>query len=263
MYFGLTAATTLGADSLFKGTVIDDAGITVGNNVTREGRALDYATTVTTNNSTITNTCGGAAGTGMLHVIKTVVGGSALPSDFRLYVNYGGAIVGSGLGTGGIGTLYIITGGTYTVSEDANSSYTQSLGVNCSNVTIFSGDDKTCIITNTYITPPSGGGGGWSPSKDSCPKGDYSSGYYDGTCGIVPITTGNVAPIVLFSSVVTGTIVVSNSMTSTPLGTPGFPKTGIISQETIIPWNLILLASILTALSISSIVLLKKQIAIK
>lgn len=57
MYFGLTAATTLGADSLFKGTVIDDAGITVGNNVTREGRALDYATTVTTNNSTITNTC--------------------------------------------------------------------------------------------------------------------------------------------------------------------------------------------------------------
>lgn len=52
-----TAATTLGADSLFKGTVIDDAGITVGNNVTREGRALDYATTVTTNNSTITNTC--------------------------------------------------------------------------------------------------------------------------------------------------------------------------------------------------------------
>lgn len=31
----------------------------------------------------------------------------------------------------------------------------------------------------------SGGGGGSVSSKDSCPNGDHSSSYYDGTCGTV------------------------------------------------------------------------------
>ena len=39
-------ATTLGANSNFKGTDIDDAGITIGSNVTWNGRALAYASTV-------------------------------------------------------------------------------------------------------------------------------------------------------------------------------------------------------------------------
>lgn len=84
-------ATTLGADSTFKGTVIDDAGITVGNNVTWEGRALNFATTVTTNNDTITvPTCSVPSGTGTLHVIKNVInlgGGTAVASDFIISVH--------------------------------------------------------------------------------------------------------------------------------------------------------------------------------
>ncbi len=39
----------------------------------------------------------------------------------------------------------------------------------------------------TWITPAptrrSGWGGGWS-SRDSCPSGDFSDSYYDGTCGV-------------------------------------------------------------------------------
>lgn len=47
--------TTLGADTTFEGTVIDDSGITVGANTTWLGRALAFASTVTTGaNVTIT-----------------------------------------------------------------------------------------------------------------------------------------------------------------------------------------------------------------
>ncbi len=42
------AATTLGANSVFVGTDIDDSGITIGDTVTWLGRALDFATTVST-----------------------------------------------------------------------------------------------------------------------------------------------------------------------------------------------------------------------
>jgi hypothetical protein len=49
-----TSATTLGADSSFIGTNIDDAGITVGSTVTWIGRALAFGGTVTTNTDTIT-----------------------------------------------------------------------------------------------------------------------------------------------------------------------------------------------------------------
>lgn len=49
-----TGATTLGADNSFVGTVIDNAGITVGANTVWLGRALAFAETITTNTATIT-----------------------------------------------------------------------------------------------------------------------------------------------------------------------------------------------------------------
>lgn len=49
-----TEATTLGANTQFAGTVIDDAGITVNANVTWTGRALAFGGTVTTDTATIT-----------------------------------------------------------------------------------------------------------------------------------------------------------------------------------------------------------------
>ena len=48
-------ATTLGANSTFIGTDIDDAGITIGSTVTWTGRALAYNGTVSTAADTITN----------------------------------------------------------------------------------------------------------------------------------------------------------------------------------------------------------------
>lgn len=52
--FWTPTATTLGADNSFVGTVIDDAGITVGANTVWLGRALAFAETVTTNTAIIT-----------------------------------------------------------------------------------------------------------------------------------------------------------------------------------------------------------------
>ena len=52
--FWTPTATTLGANSTFFGTVIDDAGITVGAVTTWLGRALAFGGTVTTDTNTIT-----------------------------------------------------------------------------------------------------------------------------------------------------------------------------------------------------------------
>ncbi len=194
--FWTPTATTLGADSTFKGTVIDDAGITVGNNVTWEGRALNFATTITTNNDTITvPTCSVPSGTGTLHVIKNVInlgGGTAVASDFIISVHTStGVFAWSGLWLWTPGTSYLLSSGTYTVTEISNSAYTTTFSLllgNCLNFAISSGDDKTCTVLNTYIVPtPSGWGWwGWSLLIDVCPDWDYSTSYYDWICWLLP-----------------------------------------------------------------------------
>jgi hypothetical protein len=54
VFWTAPAAATLGANSAFIGTIIDDAGITVGHSTAWTGRALDFATTVTTDTDSIT-----------------------------------------------------------------------------------------------------------------------------------------------------------------------------------------------------------------
>lgn len=108
-----------------------------------------------------------------LHVIKIVVntsGGVSLPADFMIHVKNGGVDV-SGSPTSGAstpGALYALSSGTYTISEDANASYTQIFGGDCDssgNITLSVGADKTCTIINTNIplsVPVSAGSGGSS-----------------------------------------------------------------------------------------------------
>lgn len=60
VYWTPGAATTLGANSTFGGTVIDASGITIGNQVVWTGRALAFGGTVTTDSDTISSTaCAG------------------------------------------------------------------------------------------------------------------------------------------------------------------------------------------------------------
>lgn len=190
------AATTLGANSTFFGTVIDDAGITIGTTVTWVGRALAFAGTVTTDTDTISVPTAPAK----LHIIKQVVGGTALPSSFNLHVKTAGVDVALSptTGTGTPGTPYSLAPGTYLVSEDSVANYTSSFSIGCGiagSIVLAGGDDTTCTVTNTYVPPPvvsSGGGGGSVQSRDVCPNGDYSSSYYDGNCGTAPIVANTV-----------------------------------------------------------------------
>ncbi len=144
-----TAATTLGANTTFKGTDIDDAGITIGSTVTWIGRALAFGGTISTDVDTITVPT-------TLHVIKLVVGGTAVPSNFNISVkNAGVNVPGSpAAGAAAPGTSYTLSAGTYVVSETANASYTQSFTGDCNtsgSVTLAAGDDKICTVVNTAI----------------------------------------------------------------------------------------------------------------
>ena len=77
----------------------------MGANTVWIGRALSFATTITTDTATITvPTCTVSPAT--LHVVKSVVGGSAIASDFILTVSSGGAFYASGLGSASPGTSY-------------------------------------------------------------------------------------------------------------------------------------------------------------
>ena len=168
------AATTFGANVNFIGTIIDNAGITIGANTTWMGRALSSASTINTTTDTITvPNC--IAPT--LNIITSVIGGTKVPANFTIHVNFSGGpdIAGSpAIGIGGIGTPYTLSAGTYTyvISENTDASYTPSFSAGCpgGNITLSAGDIKTCTITNTYIPPSSGGGGSSTLSMDSCPN---------------------------------------------------------------------------------------------
>lgn len=166
-----SGATTLAANTTFVGTDIDAAGITVGANTTWNGRALAFGGTVTTDTDTISvPSCSSASVPvvipvvstpvpATLHVIKTVVnndGGVATASLFNLHVKLSGSDVAGSPAVGVVapGTSYSLSAGTYTVSEDSNTSYTASFSGDCDssgNVTLSEGSDKTCTVTNDDI----------------------------------------------------------------------------------------------------------------
>ena len=163
-----TGATTLGANSTFIGTNIDNAGITLGSNVNWTGRALSFGGTVTTGVDDVITapTCSlppvpptSTTTPATLFVIKQVVnnnGGAALASDFTLSVKLSGINVAGSptVGAGSPGTSYSLAAGAYTVSENASTTYTQSFSGDCDssgNVVLASGNVRTCIITNDDI----------------------------------------------------------------------------------------------------------------
>jgi len=152
-----SSATTLGANTTFAGTLIGDAGATLGANTTWLGRSLAFGGTVTTDTNTITvPTC-----TGTLHIVKAVVnddGGVGVAADATVHLKAGVVDVPGSpqAGAGLLGTPYVLTPGSYVVSEDALAGYNATFTGSCDiagNVTIAAGDDITCTITNNDIPP--------------------------------------------------------------------------------------------------------------
>lgn len=164
-----TQATTLAADTTFVGIVIDDAGITVGSNTVWTGQAMAFGGTVTTGvadiisvpSCSITVIPPASVTPAILHVIKQVTNnnsGTSTASLFNLHVKLSGTDVSGSpaVGVTAPGTSYSLSAGTYNVSEDVNTSYTQSFSGDCDangNIILSSGDNKVCTITNDDIAP--------------------------------------------------------------------------------------------------------------
>lgn len=131
-----TSATTLGANTTFIGTIIDNANaITVGHLTSWIGRALSLgAGTVTTDTNTINATCTVASVTpplvvgtnyNTITVFKQIIndnGGTAVTTDFPLFIN--GNPVTSGQSVS-------LVPGIYTITETNRPGYTRTFTGNC------------------------------------------------------------------------------------------------------------------------------------
>ena len=145
----------------------------------------------------------------VIHVVKNVInnnGGTATASAFNLHVKSSGTdVTGSpAAGTAAPGTSYPLVAGTYTVSEDANASYTKSFSGDCDSsgsITLLAGDNKTCTITNDDIAHSSGGGGSLfslytaPPINTSIPAGCTSKAGYSVTTGLPCSGTAVITPV--------------------------------------------------------------------
>lgn len=156
---------TLGTYSTFDGTILSAKQVVLLTGAVLNGRALADSQVVLQQNTINSSPVSLAT----LHVIKLVVNVShtAVPSDFSIHIKNGGVDVSGSptAGTSSPGTSYSLPAGSYVVSENVNSLYTQSFsGTGCDssgNVTLLAGDNKTCTIVNTDIPiAPSGPIGG-------------------------------------------------------------------------------------------------------
>lgn len=159
-----TSVSTLGANSIFKGTIMADQSITLNTGANVEGRLLASSAAVTMQANIVTKpTCSVVAPT--LQLLKTVTndnGGTATNTDWTL-----AATGASGSPTNLSGTTTVSSGvtfqaDTYTLSESGGpAGYTSSTyscvknGVTTisNTITLVSGDVAVCTINNNDIAP--------------------------------------------------------------------------------------------------------------
>lgn len=166
VWWRVVSTATFDAGSSFVGNILADTSITFAAGASLNGRALARTAEVTLSSNSITGpTCAAPPppppGPATLHVVKQVVnnsGGVATASTFNLHVKLLGADVAGSPAAGVVspGTSYSLVAGTYVVSEDVNASYAPSFSGDCDasgNITLASGEDKTCTITNDDIAP--------------------------------------------------------------------------------------------------------------
>jgi hypothetical protein len=219
----------------------------VGNNVTWSGQALSYGGTVTTDTDTITLPSCGVSAPATLHIVKIVNNtnsGTATSADFNINVKLSNTDV-SGSPASGManpGTLYLLAPGSYVVSEAATANYTTSFSASClgGNVTLNSGDDTICTITNSDIAPEiippvvrrsssgSSGGGTHYGCKDlNATNYEYFAASNPALCIYTSTSTIPVAiPTVATTTLVNYVTVITPAVIS-----PIFPNAGISPER--------------------------------
>jgi len=150
--------TTLAANTVFKGIVIDDAGITIGANTVWIGSALAFGGTVTTDTDDITTAVYVAPVSnerreGTITVAKIVIndnGGIKKIADFPLFVNNSPVVSGET-------NAFRAPADIYTITETTNPNYAKSFSGDCDingQLNLTPGENKFCIITNNDIGAP-------------------------------------------------------------------------------------------------------------
>lgn len=89
-----------------------------------------------------------------LTVIKEVVDGDAVSSDFTIEVSDGGGVIESDTGIANPGRTYNVSAGNYVVHETNPGQYETTYGGDCDvdgNVTVTNGETSVCTIINTLI----------------------------------------------------------------------------------------------------------------
>ena len=224
------AATTLGANSTFKGTVIDAAGITIGDTVAWLGRALAYGGTITSNGALVSTSntitvpaCTNPASVTVTKVVVNNNGRTKVVSDFPLFV--GAAGVASGI-------LNNFAPGTYAITETLDPAYAQTFSGSCASgsITLASDGNYACTITN-----------------DDIPTTPQSGSSHRST------------------NVVTSTTVTVVTATTTPFVAPPFfvipslPNTGLPPESSLTFKTLLTYLGILSLISASAILILQKR----
>ncbi|MDR3585565.1 MAG: ice-binding family protein, partial [Desulfosporosinus sp.] len=165
-YWKVGSSATLGTNSHFEGHVFAMESITATTGATVKGQLLARNGAVTLDNNIITNViCATTPTTATLHVNKHVIndnGGTEVAANFNLHVKTSGIDVAQSPAPGveSPGTTYTLAAGTYVVSEDTSTGYTESYSGDSDsngNITLASGDIKTVTITNDdilLVVPP-------------------------------------------------------------------------------------------------------------
>jgi len=126
----------------------------------------------------------------ILNVFKQVINddeGTLAASDFNLHVKIDGQEAPNSPQPGSeTGTEYTLAPGTYVVSEDKISGYTQTFSGDCDSqgsITLISGDVKSCTITNDDIPVGPYCGDGTCDTNETCST-------CSADCGACPIDGG-------------------------------------------------------------------------
>ena len=123
VFWAPTAATTLGANSTFFGTIIDAAGITMGSGASLSGRALAAGGTVTTDSNAISvpAACTPSAALPVIRVTKISNGGvgTFAFSGTNGFANQSITTVASGTGVSGATQTLTTAGVSTTITEAA------------------------------------------------------------------------------------------------------------------------------------------------
>ncbi|MFA7201664.1 MAG: ice-binding family protein [Candidatus Paceibacterota bacterium] len=260
IFWAVAGATTLEPGSIFEGNILGGPGastIAGQNGAVLHGRALGQ-TDVTLIGNTVS---GEAIVSPQLTIVKSVVnnnGGGRSVGNFPLFID------GIAVSSGSANTVSV---GAHVISETYDAGYyVQSFSGNClsGTITLVSGDNETCTITNddiAVISSSSSGGGGSTRYGCNDPKAsnyDYFSASNPALCVYTGITQTSpvapVTPLVVASLIPYPTTVFSPLTTYTTHTTfvPNFPYAGFAPQSKSILENITFVLGVLLFISVSS-----------